>query len=192
MGCVLWVQTHILSQPLHCSMLNHVTLNNVILHDQPWISPWIKSISKVRYHLSRVCIKIVWSLWRHRQSIVALLAECKASEWDTGMMCEDPRFLASFMVLLCHVRNKVMYVLLWQTVYELSWVLFWCLFPSLLRNSGNKHQNNTLVSLLNRNHIFQSMVKISCVEFQRYPLKFHKKTTYPYIEGRVFHSEVKI
>ena len=25
-------------------------------------------------------------------------------------------------------------------------VLFWYLFPSLLRNSGNKHQNNPLVS----------------------------------------------
>ena len=25
-------------------------------------------------------------------------------------------------------------------------VLFWYLFPTLLRNSGNKHQNNPLVS----------------------------------------------
>ena len=39
-----------------------------------------------------------------------------------------------------------MYVLLWRTVYALTRVLFWCLFPSLLRNSGNKHQNNPLVS----------------------------------------------
>ena len=40
-----------------------------------------------------------------------------------------------------------MYVLLWRTVYALTpRVLFWCLFPSLLRNSGNKHQNNLLVS----------------------------------------------
>ena len=27
-----------------------------------------------------------------------------------------------------------------------SQVLFWCLFPSLLCNEGNKHQNNTRVS----------------------------------------------
>ena len=39
-----------------------------------------------------------------------------------------------------------MYVLLWRTVYALTRVLFWSLFPSLLRNSGNKHQNNPLVS----------------------------------------------
>ena len=28
----------------------------------------------------------------HHQSIVTSSAERKASEWDTGMMCEDPRF----------------------------------------------------------------------------------------------------
>ena len=51
-------------------------------------------------------------------------------------------FLSSFMGSLCRVRNKIMYGLSWQTVYALTRVLFWCLFPSLLRNSGNKHQNN--------------------------------------------------
>ena len=39
-----------------------------------------------------------------------------------------------------------MYILSWQTVYALTLVLFWRLFPSLLRNLGNKHQNNPLVS----------------------------------------------
>ena len=39
-----------------------------------------------------------------------------------------------------------MYVFSWQTVSVLTRVLFWFLFPSLLRNSGNKHQNNPLVS----------------------------------------------
>ena len=46
----------------------------------------------VRYYLSRVRVTIVWSLWRHRQSIVTSSAERKASEWDTGIVCEDPRF----------------------------------------------------------------------------------------------------
>ena len=39
-----------------------------------------------------------------------------------------------------------MYVLSLQTVFALTRVLFWYLFPSLLRNSGNKYQNNPLVS----------------------------------------------
>ena len=47
---------------------------------------------------------------------------------------------------LCHVRNKIMYVLSWRTVSVPTRVLFWYLFPSLLRNSGNKHQNNPLLS----------------------------------------------
>ena len=39
-----------------------------------------------------------------------------------------------------------MCVLSWRTVSALTRELFWYLFPSLLRNSGNKHQNNPLVS----------------------------------------------
>ena len=46
----------------------------------------------------------------------------------------------------CRVRNKIMHVLSLRTVSALTCVLFWCLFPSLLRNSGNKPQNNPLVS----------------------------------------------
>ena len=78
-------------------------------------------------------------LWRHQQNIK------RASEtWDD---VRRSSFLASFMDSLCCVRNKMMYVLLWQwTVYALTRVLFWCLFPLLLRNSGNQHKNNPLVS----------------------------------------------
>ena len=39
-----------------------------------------------------------------------------------------------------------MYVLSWRTVSAPTRVLFLCLFPSLLRNPGNKHKNNPLVS----------------------------------------------
>ena len=39
-----------------------------------------------------------------------------------------------------------MYVLEWRTVSVLARGLFWCLFPGLRSNEGNKHQNNTRVS----------------------------------------------
>ena len=39
-----------------------------------------------------------------------------------------------------------MHVLKWWTVSVLTRVLFWCLFPKLWSNEGNKHQNNTLVN----------------------------------------------
>ena len=72
------------------------------LHDRPWISPWIKSISNeldvICHVFASYCLVIVTS-----------------SPID------------------CDVISKTR-------------VLFWCLFPSLLRNSGNKHQNNPLVS----------------------------------------------
>ena len=46
-----------------------------------------------------------------------------------------------------------MYVLSWRTVSALTRVLFWYLFPSLLRNSENKHQNNPLVSAETVRHL---------------------------------------
>ena len=70
-------------------------------------------------------------------------AERKLSKWDTRTMCTDRRFYRHFMDSLCRLRNKLMYILSWRTVSALTQVLCWCLFPSLLCNSGNKHQNNT-------------------------------------------------
>ena len=55
-------------------------------------------------------------------------------------------FFSSFIVALCRVRNKIMYAFWWRTVSALPRVLFLYLFPSLLRNSGNKHRNNPFVS----------------------------------------------
>ena len=39
-----------------------------------------------------------------------------------------------------------MYVLEWRIVSALKRGLFWCLFPELRSNEGNKYQNNTGVS----------------------------------------------
>ena len=88
--------------------------------------------------LSGHCDVISNRLWRHQQN------ENWASE--TRGRCVNIVCLSSFMHSLCRVRNKILHVLSWRTVSSLTRVLFWCLFPSLLRNSGNKHQNNTLVS----------------------------------------------
>ena len=78
-------------------------------------------------------------MWRHQQSIMTSSAEGIPSEWDTGTM--------SFMQSFCRVRNKMIYVLSWRTVSALTRVLFLCLFPSLLRNSGNKYKNNLSLAL---------------------------------------------
>ena len=116
------------------------------LQDRLWISPWIKSISNklditihvIASQLSGHCDVISDWLWRHQQN------ENWASE--ARGRCVKIVVLPSFIDSLCRVRNKILYVLSWRTVSALTWVLFWCLFSSLLHYSGNKHQNNTLVS----------------------------------------------
>ena len=75
-----------------------------------------------------------------------VISKMKTEQVRHGNDGKRSLFLSLFMNSLCCVRNKIMYVLLWQTVSVLTRVLFWYLFPSLLRNWGYKHQNNPLVS----------------------------------------------
>ena len=88
--------------------------------------------------LSGHCDVMSNRLWRHQQN------ENRASE--TRGRCVKLVVIYSFMDSLCRVRIKIIYVLSWRTVSALTRVLFCYLFPSLLRNSGNKRQNNPLVS----------------------------------------------
>ena len=84
------------------------------------------------------CDVINKRLWRHEQNVNPAR--------EARRRCV---YIVVFIVILsslCRVRNKMMYVLSWRTVSALNRVLFLSLFPSLLRNSGNKHQNYPLVS----------------------------------------------
>ena len=45
------------------------------------------------------------------------------------------------------VTKRIMYVLEWRNVSTLAGGLFLCLFPELRSNEGNKHPNNTRVSV---------------------------------------------
>ena len=49
-------------------------------------------------------------------------------------------------VCLCSYKWRIMYLLEWRTVSALTRGLFWCLFPELRSNEGNKYQNNARVS----------------------------------------------
>ena len=74
-----------------------------------------------------------------------VIRKTKTDRVRHGDDVQKSSFLSSFMDSLYRVRNKIMYVLSWRTVSALTRVLFWCLFPSLLHNSGNERQNNPLV-----------------------------------------------
>ena len=110
------------------TIASDVSEDRLFLHDWTWISLWIKSISnelEITCHvlssqLSGHCDIIANQLWRHQQSVK------RASE--TRGWCVKILVLKPFMDSLCHVRNKIMSVHLWRTVYALTWVLFWCLF----------------------------------------------------------------
>ena len=76
--------------PMRPSSSWHPTImrrNTHFLHDRPWISPWIKSISNelgitihmIASELSRYCDVVNNGLWRPR-------------ELDTGTICKDCRF----------------------------------------------------------------------------------------------------
>ena len=110
-------------------------INIFFLHDRPWISPWMKSTSN---ELDIIIHVIASQLPGHQQSIVTSSAERKPNEWGTGSMSEDRRFNV-ILSSLCRVRNIVMYFLSWRTVSVLTRVFLWCLSPSLLCTSGNKH-----------------------------------------------------
>ena len=147
------VSGSIVVRPIYASMSKprpYLT-GNIFLH-RSWISPWIKSISNeldiiihvIASQLSGYYDVINNPLWRNQQNATP------ASE--ARGRCVKVVVLSSFSSSLCRERNKIMYVLSWRTVSALTRVLFWCLLPSLLRNSGNRHQNNPLVSALTVRH----------------------------------------
>ena len=106
------------------------------------------------------CDVINKRLWHHQQKVH------QASEARRRSV--KIVVLSSFLSSLCRVRNKIMYALSWRTIAALIRVLFWCLFPPLLRNSGNKHQNSPLVSPETVRHssayiILYSFIHVTCL-----------------------------
>ena len=98
------------------------------------------------------CLLFIWSRDNCLVIVMSSAIDCDIisrtiTEWVRHWNdVKKSSFLSWFMDSLCCVRNRIIYVLLWWTVSALTGVLFWYLFPSLLRDSGNKHQNNPLVS----------------------------------------------
>ena len=94
------------------------------------------TIHVIASHLSRYCDVINNQLWTHHQN------EDRASE-TTRRRCIKIVVFIVILDSLCHVRNKITYVLSWRTVSVLTLRVILCLSPSLLRN---KHKDNPLVN----------------------------------------------
>ena len=108
-------------------------------------SQWMKSTSNelditihvIASQLYGHCDIISNRLWCHQQN------ENWASETQGRCVKIVVSIVSYGFVMSCKKWNNV-YTRV--TVSALTWVLLWCLFPSLLRNTGNKHQNNPFVS----------------------------------------------
>ena len=75
-----------------------------------------------------------------------------------------------------------MHELSWRTVSVLTRVLFWTLFPSLLCNAGNKHQNNPLVSAETVRHSSTYILYISTAHLRYCTLTLtHRYTLSQYL-----------
>ena len=111
--------------------------NANFLHDPPWISPWIKSISNeldITFHvIDQNCLVIVTSS-AIDCDVINIMKTGRVIHGDDVWRSS---FLSSFMSSLYRVRNKIMRVLSWKIVYALSRVLFLVCI---------KHQNNPIVS----------------------------------------------
>ena len=106
-------------------------MDNLFLHDRPWISPWIKSISnelditihEIASQLSHYCDVISNRLRRH----VTSSAERRPSE--TRERCVNIAVSIVIYGFVSRVRNKIIYVLSWWTVSVLTRVIFCVYFP---------------------------------------------------------------
>ena len=121
-------------------LAHRLSLTPFFLHDQPQILPWKKFISNEWSHHNYLVIVTSSAI------DCGIISRTKTERVRHGDDVQRLSFLSSCMDWLCRVRNIIMYVLLCQIVSAFTWVWFWCLFPLLLRNSGNKHQNNPLMS----------------------------------------------
>ena len=91
-----------------------------------------------------------------------IISRTKTERVRHGNYVKRLSFLLSFMDSLCRAKNIIMYVPSWWTVPALTRVLFRCSFSLLLRNSGNKHQNNLLVSADTVRHLSTHIILYIC------------------------------
>ena len=137
--------------------------DHCFLHDWPWISLWIKSISYesditihvITSQLSGHCHVISNRLWRHQLNENQVI--------ETRGLCVKLFVFIVIYGFVCHVRNEIMYVLSWRTVIVLTQVLYWYLLPSSLGNAGNKTKITLSWGLnwfVTRVHTLFSMYKV--------------------------------
>ena len=135
LGCFLWVYNQI--KVLHSPLLCYVYECYFSLHNQSWISPWIKLISNelditAHIHASQLLCPIM-----HFAITFDVLIRMYTEQMRTRPNVWSASPWLSFIGSLCYVSNKIMYVLSTVILVFISWA------ASQIRN---KHQNKTRFS----------------------------------------------
>ena len=95
---------------------------------------------KISQHWAQSHYRYVCQIWKQsNQSILSYTVSHSHHSYGRLRGLPYETIISSFMDSLCRVRNKVIYVLLWWTVYAPTRVLLWCLFSSLLCHLGTNH-----------------------------------------------------
>ena len=93
----------------------------------------------------------MWSRHNCPVIVTSSASDCDViSRTKTERVRHGDDVIVDFIVMYGFVmscKKKMMHVLPWRIVSVPTRVLFLCLFPSLLRTSGNKHKNNLSCAL---------------------------------------------
>ena len=150
-------------------MLQGYDYRILIYHPSEWVGGWLNEwvsessewVSEVRWGEVSERVNECVSKWSHRHSTVLV---CSIKTKLTGV-----RWKCKLMVSILSY--------FWRQAIRL-WIR-----DGRLQFTGGRFKNTYELlnqralkfSYVNKIHIFQRMGKIFCVEFQRYPLKFHTK-----------------
>ena len=142
--------------------MDTMVANEPFLHGQPWISPWISNELDITFHVIASQLSVIVTSSANDWDIISR-TKTRASE--SRGRCVKMVVFSSFMDSLCRVRNKIMYVLPWQTISALTRVLFWCLFPS--ESPSDTHEQNAVAYewFANQNVVITSLVDVKIILF---------------------------
>ena len=136
--------------PKTCKIENGTTLdlplvmnNHIFLQARTWLLPWIKSISNeldIIFHmpLSQLSGQSGYII------VTSSAIDCDVISKRVRHGDDRPFY---HLLWIHYIRQEIKWCIYFHdNLFMLTEGLFWCLFPSLLCNSGNKEQNNPLVS----------------------------------------------
>ena len=115
--------------------------------------------------------------WAPMFSTLLAKASCWTNSWVVSDLKHYDTYVTSPLWSSCFVSDKLKHVSIkipLNVILNVGWLSWLSLYDLGGGGGGGLCISKTHMDCI-KNHIFQCMGKIFCVEFQRYPLKFHTK-----------------